>query len=297
LMIADEPVEDEMADETFDTLLDRVEEALSAPSTLIEPVAVEPEPVAVEPEPEPQPEPVAIEATSPAPEPAAPAETTRPFEQTEWDLLREIVLRFERPAPFNQIHNALRDARNSAGITRTNEELRTLIKQAINSGLLERSGKGNHIVYRVASTAAAPIEPQDAGETPDQAEMIEATQLAADQPEFHTPEAEAQAALATAEPIVAPPTVITAEDTAVAETTPAPRRPSRSRRKPAATQPAPDAAAPTPAAEETPAKATRTRRKKAEPVAQAPAPVAEVPAEAAPAKARRTRRKKTENAE
>jgi uncharacterized protein (TIGR00288 family) len=298
LMIADEPVEDEMADATFDTLLDRVEEALSAPSTLIEPVAVEPEPVAVEPEPEP----VALEPTLPAPEPAAPAETTRPFEEAEWDLLREIVLRFERPAPFNQIHNALRDARNSAGITRTNEELRTLIKQAINSGLLERSGKGNHIVYRVASPAAAPIEPQDVGETPDQAEMIEATQPAADQPEFHTPEAEAQAALAatepeSAEPIVAPPTVITAEDTAVAETTPAPRRPSRSRRKPAAAQPAPDTAAPTPVAEETPAKATRTRRKKAEPVAQAPAPVAEVPAEVAPAKARRTRRKKTENAE
>jgi uncharacterized protein (TIGR00288 family) len=286
LLITDQPISDsatdERADETFDTLLDRVEEALAAPPTLIEPVAAEPR-------------------LEPEPEPAAPEEVGGPFEESEWNLLRDIVLRFERPAPFNQIHNALREARNSAGITRTNEELRTLIKQAINTGMLERSGKGNHIVYRIAPQATALGEGHDVGETPDQTELIEAAEPAAGQPEFHTPEAAAQAALAgaepeAAEPIVAPPTVITAEDSAVAEGAPAPKQRSRARRKPAAEAPV---EAP---AETTPTKARRTRRKKTEPAVQAPAPVVEAPiettpAETAPAKARRTRRKKTDNAE
>jgi hypothetical protein len=182
LLITDQPVSEEAleerADDAFDTLLERVEEALAAP-----PALPEPEPAPAEPEP--------WEA---APELAATAEETRPFEEAEWDLLREIVGRFERPAAFNQIHNALREARNSAGITRTNEELRTLIKQAINNRLLERSDKGNHIVYRLAQPA--PVE----GDTPDQAELIEAAEPATDQPEFYTPEAANQATVATAEP-------------------------------------------------------------------------------------------------
>jgi uncharacterized protein (TIGR00288 family) len=296
LLIADQPVSEtaseERADEVFDTLLERVEEALAAPAL--------PEPLAAE----------------PSPEPATPAEEGRPFEEAEWDLLREIVQRFERPAPFNQIHNALREARNSAGIIRTNEELRTLIKQAINTGLLERSGKGNHIIYRLAPGAALGAG-HDGGETPDQAEMIEATEPATGQPEFHTPEAAAQAALATveeaAEPIVAPPTVITAEDTAVVESAPArrsrsrrkpaaepvapaaeaPARRSRSRRKPAAEPVAPVAQAPV---ETAPAKAKRSRQKKAAPSAEV-ASVGSTPVETAPAKAKRSRRKKTDNAE
>jgi uncharacterized protein (TIGR00288 family) len=310
LMIADQPVSDaaleERADEVFDTLLERVEEALAAPPALpeLEPVLSEPE----------------LEA--PAAELTAPAEESRPFEEAEWNLLREIVGRFERPAPFNQIHNVLREARNSAGITRTNEELRTLIKQAINNRLLERSGKGNHIVYRLAQ--AAPDEGREAGETPDQAEMIEAAEPATDQPEFYTPEAATQAALATAEPeavepIVVPPTVITADESAIAESAPAPKQRSRSRSKPAAEPPAPVLEAPaqrsrprrkpasTPivepvapvaetTAEATPAKSRRTQRKKAAPVAEA-APIASEPVEAAPTTAKRSRRKKTDNAE
>jgi hypothetical protein len=278
LLIDDQPASEtaleERADEAFNTLLERVEEALAAPAL--------PEALAAEP----SPEPVTLAA-----EPTALPEEGRPFEESEWELLREIVRRFERPAPFNQIHNALREARNSAGIVRTNEELRTLIKQAINAGLLERSGKGNHIVYRL-SPAAARGDGHDGAETPDQAEMIEAAETATSQPEFHTPEAAAQAALATVEeaaaPIVAPPTVITAEESAVVERAPAPAQRSRSRRKPAAEPPAPVI--------EAPAQRSRSRRKPAAeppaPVIEAPIPVAQAPAEAAPAKARRSRRKK-----
>jgi uncharacterized protein (TIGR00288 family) len=308
--LVSEAATEERADEIFDTLLERVEEALAA-----QPALPEPEPVL------PEPEPAASLLES-----VAPAEEQRPFEEAEWNLLREIVARFERPAPFNQIHNALREARNSAGITRTNEELRTLIKQAINNRLLERSGKGNNIVYRLAQATAAG-EGREAGETPDQAEMIETAGSAADQPEFYTPEAATQAALATSEPetiepIVVPPTVITADESAVAESAPASKQRSRSRRKPAAEPPAPvveppkqrsrprrkpAAEPPAPvveppapvaqaAAEAAPAKARSTRQRKAAPVAEV-APAASEPVEDVPAKARRTRRKKTDNAE
>jgi uncharacterized protein (TIGR00288 family) len=316
LLIADQTVSDaaieERADEVFDSLLERVEEALAAPTALpeLEPAL-----------PEPEPEAPAAEVTAPAEE-SRPTEESRPFEEAEWDLLREIVGRFERPAPFNQIHNVLREARNSAGITRTNEELRTLIKQAINNRLLERSGKGNHIVYRLAQ--ATSDESPEAGETPDQAELIEGAEPATDQPEFYTPEAAAQATLSTTEPeavepLVVPPTVITADESTIAESAPAPKQRSRSRSKPAAEPPAPvpeapaqrsrprRKPAPTPivepvapvaeaAAETKFAKPRRTQQKKAAPVAEV-APIASEPVEAAPTTAKRSRRKKTDNAE
>jgi uncharacterized protein (TIGR00288 family) len=229
---------------------------------------------------------------------SAPAEITAPFSEDEWRLLQEIVAQFERPVSFAQIHNALRDARNSAGISRTNEELRTLIKQGINAGLLERSGKGNHIVYRLGRQAAetaqpaegqAPTPGQEAVAAPDQVEPIAP---ASEQPEFYTPEAAAQAALAAIEPEVSePPSAVTAEESSFVEAAPAKR--SRARRKRPA---APANAAPVPAAEApieaTPAKPKRARSRKAEPVAEATA-VGGTPAEP-PAGRQRTRRKKAE---
>ena len=76
-------------------------------------------------------------------EPAIIAATPEPFTDQEWALVIDVVGRLERPASFQQIHDLLRDARNNAGISRTNEELRSLIKQSINNGTLERIGKGN----------------------------------------------------------------------------------------------------------------------------------------------------------
>ncbi|ABQ91803.1 protein of unknown function DUF88 [Roseiflexus sp. RS-1] len=88
----------------------------------------------------------------------------RPFTEAEWQMLRSVVAAAGRPLTFAQIHDLLREARNNAGIFRTNEELRSLIKQAINSGMLRRSGKGARIVYHLA-----PQEPPEHTEQPSDA--------------------------------------------------------------------------------------------------------------------------------
>lgn len=67
--------------------------------------------------------------------------------------------RTEKALSFVQIHDLLRDARNNAGIIRTNEELRSLIKLAINAGKLVRSGKGTRVNYRLAPPEVVAIEP------------------------------------------------------------------------------------------------------------------------------------------
>ena len=205
-----------------------------------------------------------------------------PFTELEWALVIDVVGRLERPASFQQIHDLLRDARNNAGITRTNEELRSLIKQSINNGTLERIGKGNRASYRLA--------PPPEEVAPDQAEQIaqaQGEQPADTQPEFFTPEAAAQAAQLEVE---AP-----AESTAEPETAQPAAKRSRSRRKPAAEATPVVEAAPTPVAEAAPAKPARSSRKKAAPVAVAEA-VPAAPAEE-PAKPKRARRKKTASAE
>lgn len=87
----------------------------------------------------------------PVSETLAPAAETRPFTDAEWQMLRDVVTAAGRPLSFAQIHDLLREARNNASIFRTNEELRSLIKQAINTGVLRRSGKGARVVYHLAS--------------------------------------------------------------------------------------------------------------------------------------------------
>jgi uncharacterized protein (TIGR00288 family) len=213
------------------------------------------------------------EAAPVAYEPAVSA-AAEPFTEREWALVLDVVGKLERPASFQQIHDLLRDARNNAGISRTNEELRSLIKQSINNGTLERIGKGNRASYRLAPPADAT--------TPDQAEQIsqvQGEQPADTQPEFYTPEAAAQAAQADVEaPAEAPAGVEIAQ--------PAAKR-SRARRKPAAE--AAPVVEPSPVTEAAPAKPKRSSRKKAAPVAEA-APAAPVEA---PAKPKRARRKKS----
>ena len=206
--------------------------------------------------------------TAPATYEPAVLAAAEPFTDLEWALVIDVVGQLERPASFQQIHDLLRDARNNAGITRTNEELRSLIKQSINNGTLERIGKGNRASYRLAPPADATA--------PDQAEQIvqaQSEQPADTPPKFYTPEAAAQAAQFDVE--------TPAEASAEPETAQPAAKRSRSRRKPAA-----EAA---PVAEAASAKPVRSSRKKAVPVAEVDAaPVA--PAEA-PAKPKRARRK------
>src|SRR5262249_54601224 len=143
---------DAQSEEVFEGLLDRVEaevaetEAIAdlAPSEfLAELTGPESSDVAD------------LAAVAPPEGETAPAPPVQPFTEAEWGLLIGVVGQLERPASFQQIHDLLRDARNNAGINRTNEELRSLIKQAINAGTLERIGKGNRASYRLARPAEA----------------------------------------------------------------------------------------------------------------------------------------------
>jgi hypothetical protein len=60
--------------------------------------------------------------------------------------------------------NFVKKRKREGGIQRTNEELRSLIKIAINTGELQRIGRGNRVSYRVTSTgtqvAATPVVEQ-----------------------------------------------------------------------------------------------------------------------------------------
>jgi uncharacterized protein (TIGR00288 family) len=190
-------------------------------------------------------------------EDAQPAESV-PFTDAERALLVELVGRTERALSFVQIHDLLRGARNSTGtgIARTNEELRTLIKQAINNGQLVRSGKGNRVNYRPAPAPEGEAQPAGVEEpTPVIAEP--ALEAAAELPAAAEPATEGEAK---------------------------PARRGRSRRKKTETveaaepapelpiEPAPVEVASAPAAEEAPAapaeakpaRSTRRRKKAAE---------------------------------
>ncbi|MEO7909677.1 MAG: NYN domain-containing protein, partial [Roseiflexaceae bacterium] len=196
--------------------------------------------------------------TAPAMYEPAVVVAAEPFTDLEWALVIDVVGQLERPASFQQIHDLLRDARNNAGITRTNEELRSLIKQSINNGTLERIGKGNRASYRLAPPAEEVA--------PDQTEQIVQAQS--------EPRADTQPGMSSAEgtaQIAQLDTEMLAEASVEPEIAhPAAKR-SRSRRKPAAEAAPAIEAAPAPVAEAAPAKPARSSRKK-------PAPVAEVEA-------------------
>lgn len=266
---------EESADAIFDELLDQVEAEAEQlePAIAYDPVAEELLPPAVfepeaeaeaEPAPAAEPESAAAAEAEYAPDGAAPAAVSLPFNEYEWQLLRQVVGGFERPASFAQIHDALRNTRNSAGIARTNEELRSLIKQAINSGTLERLGKGNRASYRLAQSAEAAEQAAPEVEAPAEAAPV-------GQPELYLPD------------LSVAPAEVAAEPAAEASAEPAPAKRARPRRKPAAE--AGDAA------EAAPKKPARQRK-------AAPAePAAPAEASAEPAAPKRSRRKKPADAE
>jgi uncharacterized protein (TIGR00288 family) len=315
----DEPDEDEelelpelilpdlSLDEQFDQAFEAPLEIVETPANIIDTSLLEPaeEIAAIEPLDQAETIAQAAEPAQPAAEPATGDEEAQPsgqpFAEAEWQLLHDVVERFERPVSFAQIHDALRNARNSAGINRTNEELRSLIKQAINTGTLERIGKGNRASYRLAQL----VEATGQGEY--------AVQPSIDQPEGEVSQP-ASDRLPSAPHDLVVPNIAAADQTAMIEAVAAPSsggsragggagqapaKRSRPRRKPAAEAPAeitpePVAeSAPAPASEP-PKKPARTSRKKAAP---AQAQTAEAPAAEAPAQVRRSRRKKTESAE
>jgi len=82
-----------------------------------------------------------------------------PFSDEERRSVRDIVAASERPMSFQQIYDTLRGSRNRGGdstISRTNEDLRSLVKLSINAGELQRIGRGNRVSYRIAP--AVPLD-------------------------------------------------------------------------------------------------------------------------------------------
>ncbi|GAC1362398.1 MAG: hypothetical protein NVSMB42_22040 [Herpetosiphon sp.] len=108
-----------------------------------EPVAVEVMPAAAQ-----QPDPVAEDAQ----EAVATAEVERrTFTERDWNVFRSAIAEFSEPVRFANIFNALRGLRNQEVVELTNNELKELVKQAINSGMLHRTGRGAKAYYRLNS--------------------------------------------------------------------------------------------------------------------------------------------------
>jgi uncharacterized protein (TIGR00288 family) len=182
-----------------------------------------------------------------------------PFSDEERGLVKAMVAASERPLSFQQIHDQLREQRKREdGIQRTNEELRSLIKIAINSGELQRIGRGNRVSYRVANTAGASVA------TPTTQPVM-----------VPTPENDAGPAP------VAPPAPVPADDgldmIVTTTVTPAPRRPRSKQPVAAHVAPLPAKPARKPAA---PAEQGGTARKSATKTPSSPSRTAVTPAAA-----------------
>lgn len=213
---------------------------------------------------------------------------TQPFSPEERQFVQAIVGASERPLSFQQIHDLLRNTRNRGadGVSRTNEELRSLIKLSINSGELQRIGRGNRVSYRLAV-----VVPANEPEIPSPMPVVPATPVVA---------------VAAVAPVVSPTSVVTmiptpadlVDDDLTLSTVPskAPRRTKRQEAAPTVVvSPTP---VPTPAPNATePKKPNQRRTPKATPVT--PPKTAEFTPPVAPAttpeppRATPRRRKKT----
>ncbi|PDV97356.1 NYN domain-containing protein [Candidatus Chloroploca asiatica] len=92
--------------------------------------------------------------------PASEQEAFEPilFTDEEWDVFRHMMASFAKPTSFQQIFDTLRGWRKEHNLVRTNEQLRTMVKQAINNGILERSGRGKRIYYVLKEEAPLAAE-------------------------------------------------------------------------------------------------------------------------------------------
>ncbi len=95
------------------------------------------------------------------------------FEDDEWVTFTHMMQGFSKPVSFSQMLEKMKQLRNEQQFIRTNEQLRTMAKQAINSGKLERSGRGSRVYYALkpapdtdATATAAPNEPNETDVVP-----------------------------------------------------------------------------------------------------------------------------------
>ncbi len=102
--------------------------------------------------------------------------TRQVFADREWDVFRTSISQFSEPVRFTEIFNALRGLRNQEVVELTNNELKELVKQAINKGMLQRTGRGAKAYYRLSSQYRVPVAPTvDTIPDTDQASAASAT--------------------------------------------------------------------------------------------------------------------------
>jgi len=71
------------------------------------------------------------------------------YTDKDWAVFEEIMRQFDQPALFIQIYDALRGLRNKEIIDLSNSDIKHLIKEAINEGLLSRITRGSHAYYKL----------------------------------------------------------------------------------------------------------------------------------------------------
>lgn len=210
-------------------------------------------------------------------EPEAAGASRPSFGDREWDIFRGSMSQFGEPVRFAEIFNALRGLRNQEVMELTNNELKELVKQAINRGMLQRTGRGARAYYRLSSQYRVPRT--EVADTPEVEPVAPAAVEAMDL---------ANAAAAVAEQAAAVAVEVRRRarryDRVVAPAEPAPVAEAAEAQAPAAVEGTQAAAAGEEAAVETPPEVQ----------AVAPAEATQAPAEAAPA--RRRRRKSSTSA-
>ncbi|NJL04488.1 MAG: NYN domain-containing protein [Chloroflexaceae bacterium] len=128
---------------------------------------------------------IAATDTPPAEAPPATAEAELSFSDEEWQAFQNMMSAFGRPVSFTQILDGLRELRNQQVINRTNEQMRTFAKQAINGGMLDKIGRGRHTYYQLKveeetdavseAEAAAPTNAEASAEAVGEAEAAAPT--------------------------------------------------------------------------------------------------------------------------
>jgi len=151
-------LEQEQALHTLPETLELAEPEEQAQPIQQEQAAVEAEPIPEQPEPEPlgAEESVQVAATEESVQAVVPEEPAqeiiRPtFGDREWQIFRGSMSQFNEPVRFAEIFSALRGLRNQEVFGLTNNELKELVKQAINRGMLQRTGRGARAYYRLSS--------------------------------------------------------------------------------------------------------------------------------------------------
>lgn len=210
-----------------------------------------------------------------------------PFSDEERSWVKAMVAASERPLSFQQIHDLLRDKRKrDDGIQRTNEELRSLIKLAINMGELQRIGRGNRVSYRVNPNQSTVTSPSAAIESMQPA-VVTASIPSPQDLAVPTPSDDGLDAIATSTPSRAKrPKAKPATDQRAASTRTATAKPAR-KPAPAATEPT------TPAHTRTSKQPIKPARKTpaTQPAAPIPSPIEDAPV---PTATPRRRKKRTE---